>query len=64
MKSLVFSVVCHGCGELLYEGRDMIPLWRLRRRTEGKCPGCGRKLGVRPLKVEFGEEGFGLAKKH
>ena len=50
---LGFSVVCHGCGKLLYEGRDLIPLYRLRRRTDGKCPVCGRKLGVDPLSIEF-----------
>jgi hypothetical protein len=50
---LGFTVVCHGCGKLLYEGRDLIPLYRLRRRTDGKCPAFGRKLGVDPIKIEF-----------
>ena len=50
---LGFSVVCHGCGKLLYEGKEMIPLYRLRYRTDGKCPECKRKLGVRPLSIEF-----------
>jgi hypothetical protein len=50
---LGFSVVCHGCGKLLYEGRDLIPLYRLRRRTDGKCPACGIKLGVDPISIEF-----------
>jgi hypothetical protein len=46
-----FDVVCHGCGKLLYHGRDLIPLYRLRGRTDGKCPGCGRKLAIRPLSI-------------
>jgi hypothetical protein len=35
------------------KGRDLIPLYRLRRRTDGKCLGCGRKLSVRPLSINF-----------
>ena len=50
-----FSVVCHGCGKLLYEGRDLVPLYRLRRRTDDKCPACGRKLAIRPLSISFQE---------
>jgi len=52
---LGFSVVCHVCGEILYEGRDLIPLYRLRIKTDGKCPGCGRKLSVDPLSISFRE---------
>jgi len=48
-----FSVVCHGCRKLLYQGRDLIPLYRLRRRTDGRCPGCGRKLSIRPLSISY-----------
>jgi hypothetical protein len=50
---LGISVVCHGCGKLLYERTEMILLNRLRRRIDGKCPDCRRKLGVRPLSIEF-----------
>ena len=52
---LGFSVVCHICGQILYEGNDLIPLYRLRRKTDGKCPGCGRKLSVDPLSISFRE---------
>ena len=45
--------MCHGFGHLLYEGRDMIPLYRLRRRTDGKCPSCKRKLAFHPLRISF-----------
>jgi rRNA maturation endonuclease Nob1 len=53
-----FIVVCQGCGKILYEGRDMIPLYRLRRKTEGKCPSCGRKLAVDPLSIKLEEKGL------
>jgi rRNA maturation endonuclease Nob1 len=61
VKNMGFNVVCHGCGKLLYQGRDLIPLYRLRRRTDGKCPACGRKLAIRPLSIKF-EESDGLQK--
>ena len=59
------SVVCHGCGKSLYEGRDMIPIYRLRIKTNGRCPECGRKLSVEPLKItcektDDAEVGFGV----
>ncbi|MEJ2240604.1 MAG: hypothetical protein P8Y18_00445 [Candidatus Bathyarchaeota archaeon] len=46
-----FSVVCHECGHCLYEGRDMIHLFRLRRKINNRCPGCGRKLSIRPFSI-------------
>jgi len=60
-----FSVVCHDCGKLLHEGRDLIPLYRLRRKTDGKCPDCGIKLSVHPLSIKYQEtegEGDGIQK--
>ncbi len=48
---MAFSVVCHECGEVLYEGRDMIPLYRLRAKCDGRCPACGRKLSINPLSI-------------
>ncbi len=50
-----FSIVCHGCGNVLYDGNDMIPLYRLRRKIDGRCPSCKRKLAVRPLSISFSE---------
>jgi len=47
-----FNIVCHKCGHSLYEGEDMIHLFRLRRRINNRCPGCGRKLSIRPLSVK------------
>jgi len=46
-----FSVVCYGCGEVLYEGRDMIPLYRLRTKLDARCPACGRKLAIKPQSI-------------
>ncbi len=48
---MAFIVVCHGCGEVLYEGRDMIPLYRLKAKHNGKCPKCGRKLANKPQNI-------------
>jgi hypothetical protein len=46
-----FSVVCHGCGEVLYEDRDRIPLYRLRAKCDGRCPEHKRKLSVILLSI-------------
>ncbi len=51
--SLGFSVVCHGCGEVLYEGRDMIPIYRLMSKYDGRCPACSRKLSATPKTIEL-----------
>jgi hypothetical protein len=51
--NLGFTVVCHGCGEILYEGRDMIPIYRLMIMHEGRCPSCNRKLSITPKKIEL-----------
>jgi predicted methyltransferase len=48
---MAFTVGCHGCGEILYEGRDMIPFYRLRAKCDNKCPACGRKLAINPLSI-------------
>ena len=48
-----FSVVCHECGQVLYDGRDMIQLYKLRREIDNKCPGCGRRLALEPIKIEY-----------
>ena len=54
---LGFSVMCHSCGHVLYDGFDMIPLYRLRRETDGRCPNCKRKLAVHPLSTSMSEVG-------
>ena len=50
-----FTVVCHRCGEILYEERNMIPIYRLMAKFEGRCPVCNRKLAVDPIKIEFNQ---------
>jgi len=47
-----FTIVCQECGHSLYEGEDMIHLFRLRRKIDNRCPGCGRKLSIRPLGIK------------
>jgi len=37
------------------DGFDMIPLYRLRREIDGRCPKCKRKLAVRPLSISMSE---------
>jgi hypothetical protein len=29
----------------------MIHLYRLRRKIDNKCPGCGRRLSIHPLSI-------------
>jgi len=31
----------------------MINLYRVRRKSDGKCPCCGRKLAVDPVNIKF-----------
>jgi NAD-dependent SIR2 family protein deacetylase len=49
-----FSIVCHECGQVLYEGEKMILLYKLRNEIDNKCPNCKRKLSLKPLTIEFG----------
>jgi hypothetical protein len=49
---LGFTVVCHGCGEILCEGRDIVPIHRLMSKYSGKCPACNRKLSATSKKIE------------
>jgi len=47
------KIVCHRCGNTLYEGFDLIPFFKLRAELDGKCPKCKRKLSVRPVNVKL-----------
>jgi len=40
-------------GYVLYGGNDMIPFYRLRRKIDGRCPSCKRKLAIRPLSIKY-----------
>lgn len=46
------QIICHGCGELLYEGTELKPPDEIIQRYNGKCPKCGRKLSMVPTSVE------------
>ena len=32
-----FSIVCNGCGKLLYQGNQMILLYKLRNEIDNRC---------------------------
>jgi hypothetical protein len=46
-----FTAVCHECGEILYEGMDVISLYPLRAKYDCRCPACGRKTHTTPLSI-------------
>ncbi|UCC57657.1 MAG: hypothetical protein JSW14_04550 [Candidatus Bathyarchaeum sp.] len=52
---MAFTVVCHRCGEILYEGKDMISLYRLRAKCNGRCPVCEKQLSISPLSIKLRE---------
>jgi len=45
-------VICQGCGAVLYEGVDLFPPDEIIQRYDGKCPKCGKRLSLTPVKVE------------
>lgn len=45
-------VICEGCGEILYEGKDIKSPEEIHQMHDGKCPKCGRRLSLIPHKVE------------
>ena len=47
-----FSIVCHECVQVLYEGEKMILLYKLRNKINNRCPSCKRKL-TEPLSIEI-----------
>jgi uncharacterized protein with PIN domain len=53
---MTFKVVCQKCGQVLYEGRDMIPIYRLRAKLDNRCPACNRKLSATPKNIELKPE--------
>jgi len=52
---LGFSIVCYGCGRVLYNGNDMIPLYQLRCKTDNRCSSCQRKLAQHPINITYGK---------
>jgi hypothetical protein len=50
--SRAFTVACHECGEVLYEGIDLIPLETLTSKYKGNCPACNSQLSITPKTIE------------
>jgi len=46
------QVICHECGFVLYEGKELRPPDEIIQQHDGKCPKCGKKLSFIPKKVE------------
>jgi len=47
------KVVCDGCGEVLYDNKDLKPPIEIIKQMNGKCPQCSKKLIFDPQKVEI-----------
>lgn len=45
-------VKCAGCGEVLYEGREIISPDQVIGMVGDRCPACGRKLSLHVLSCE------------
>jgi len=45
-------VNCHGCGAILYEGKELKSPEEILQIHGGKCPKCGRTLSLIPKKIE------------
>jgi len=45
-------VICHGCGQVLYEGTELKPPDEIIHQHDGKCPNCSKKLSLLPLSVD------------
>jgi len=45
-------VICHGCNNVLYEGKELKPPDEIIAIHGGKCPKCDRKLSLLPIDVE------------
>ncbi len=52
VNSMPQRVVCHGCGQVLYEGQELRPPDEILQQHGGNCPKCGRKLSLLPIDVE------------
>jgi hypothetical protein len=46
-------VGCHRCGEVLYEGVEMIPFYRLMSEFDGRVTSCKRRLLFPPMMIEL-----------
>jgi len=45
------KVICSKCGYILYEGMELKTPDEILQQYEERCPKCGRKLSLRPVKI-------------
>ena len=48
------KIICGGCGEVLYDRRDLKSPRDLILQLNGICPKCGKELIFDPMKVSIG----------
>ena len=36
------SVICSKCSKVLYQGQELIPIDKIIKSYNGKCPNCGK----------------------
>jgi len=46
------KVICSKCGYVLYKGMELKSPDEIIQKYE-KCPSCGRKLSIKPIKIEI-----------
>ncbi len=46
------TIICEGCGHLLYKGVELKPPDEIIQRNGGVCPNCGKKLVFKIENVE------------
>ncbi|RLI13162.1 hypothetical protein DRO35_01160 [Candidatus Bathyarchaeota archaeon] len=51
-ESLPQKVNCDKCGAILYEGEELKSPEEIIQMHDGKCPKCGRRLSLTPVKIE------------
>jgi hypothetical protein len=49
---MALTILCKGCGTILYEGEEMKPPYDLLSELNGRCPVCERRLSHIPQSFE------------
>jgi len=59
------KVICSKCGYILYEGMELKTPDEILQQYEERCPKCGRKLSIHPVKIliDRSTEQKGVSKK-
>jgi len=47
------QIICRKCGEVLYNGLELLPPEDVIRKYDEKCPKCGSKLRFKSEDVEI-----------